>query len=66
MTNVRGMTVKQFKDAIDDMRKIVDFKDEEAKIVNLTDIISYSNRQIDIVFERGDVTVALSKGVELE
>ena len=66
MTNVRGMTVKQFKDEIDNMRKIVDFKDEEAKIVNLNDLISNSNRQIDIVFERGNVTVALSTGIELE
>lgn len=66
MTNVRGMTVKQFKDAIDDMRKIVDFKDEEAQIVNLNDLRCMTNRQIDIVFERNDVTVALSKGVELE
>ena len=66
MTNVRGMTVKQFKDAIDDMRKIVDFKDEEAQIVNLNDLRCMTNRQIDIVFERNDITVALSKGVELE
>lgn len=66
MTNVRGMTVKQFKDEIDNMRKIVDFKDEEAQIVNLNDLRCMTNKQIDIVFERNDVTVALSKGVELE
>jgi len=66
MTNVRGMTVKQFKDSIDDMKKIVDFTDEEAKIVNLNDLWAMTNRQIDIVFERNDITVALSKGVDLE
>ena len=66
MTNVRGMTVKQFKDSIDDMKKIVDFTDEEAKIVNLNDLRAMTNRQIDIVFERNDITVALSKGVDLE
>jgi len=66
MTNVRGMTVKQFKDSIDDMKKIVDFTDEEAKIVNLNDLGAMTNRQIDIVFERNDITVALSKGVDLE
>ena len=66
MTNVRGMTVKQFKDSIDDMKKIVDFTDEEAKIVNLNDLRAMTNRQIDIVFERNDITVALSKSVDLE
>lgn len=66
MTNVRGMTVKQFKDSIDDMKKIVDFKDEEAQIVNLNDLRAMTNRQIDIVFQRNDITVALSKGVDLE
>lgn len=66
MTNVRGMTVKQFKDSIEDMRKIVDFKDDEAQIVNLNDLRCMTNRQIDIVFERNNITVALSKGVELE
>lgn len=66
MTNVRGMTVKQFKDSIDDMKKIVDFTDEEAQIVNLNDLRAMTNRQIDIVFQRNDITVALSKSVDLE
>ena len=66
MTRVSGMTVKQFKDSIDDMKKIVDFTDEEAKIVNLNDLRAMTNRQIDIVFERNDITVALSKSVDLE
>ena len=66
MTSVRGMTVKQFKDSIEDMKKIVDFTDEEAKIVNLNDLRAMTNRQIDIVFERDDITVALSKSVDLE
>lgn len=63
MTNVRGMTVKQFKDVIEDMRNIVYFKDEEAKIVNLNDIWCDANRQVDIVFKRDDITVSLSKGI---
>ena len=66
MTDVRGMTVKQFKDSIDDMRKIIDFTDEEAQIVNLNDLRAMTNKQIDIVFKRNDITVALSKGVDLE
>ncbi len=66
MTRVRGMTVKDFKDTIEDMRKLINFDDEEAKIVNLNDIQCDTNRQVDIVFERNGITVSLSKGVDLD
>lgn len=67
MTRVRGMSVTQFKEAIEDMRKIVDFTDEEAKIINLQDVMCDANRQIDITFTRNDdIRVNLSKGIPLD
>jgi len=65
MTNTRGMTIKQFKETVEEMRTVYPFKDETAYLGDLRDIRSDELRQIDIhtTDEKTGVYIVLSKGV---
>ena len=68
MTNVKGMTLKQFNDTIKDMRTVYNFKDDETRLISLMDLRSDSLRSVEIITqdEATGVTVVLKKGVELD
>lgn len=68
MTNVKGMTLKQFNDTIKDMRTVYDFKDYETRLISLMDLPSDSLRSVEIITqdEETGVTVILKKGVEVD
>ena len=67
MTNTGGMTIKQFKETVEEMRTVYPFKDENAYLGNLRDIKSDEMRQIDIhtMDEKTGVFIVLSKGVRV-
>lgn len=68
MTNLRGMTISQFNDTIEEMRAVYPFKNSEAKIVNTIHEPSACNRQLELytVNEAHDVKVILIKEVEID
>ena len=65
MTNVRGMTLKQFNDTLEEMRTIYPFKDEKTRLGELKDLCSDSLRQVEIVTtdEETGIQIIMSKGV---
>lgn len=65
MTNVRGMTLKQFNDTLEEMRTIYPFKDETTRLGELRDLNSDSLRQVEIVTtdEETGIQIIMSKGV---
>lgn len=65
MTELRGMTLKQFKDTIEEMRNTVPFTDEETKIVNVNQPETMCPSQIQLFFEKNDIKITMTKGVEL-
>ena len=48
MTRLNGATVKQFKDALEIMREVYPFKDEETYIVSDTNLYSCEHSQLEI------------------
>ena len=66
MTNVRGMTLQQFYDVLEDMRKIYPFEADKTHLGNLRDLPSDSMRNVEIITrdERTGVQIVLSKGVD--
>lgn len=66
MTRTCGMTLKQFKETVEEMRTVYPFKDETAYLGDLRDIRCDELRQIDIhtTDERTGVDIVLSKGVK--
>ena len=68
MTNLRGMTISQLNDTIEEMRAVYPFKNSEAKIVNTIHEPSASHRQLELytVNEAHDVKVILMKEVEID
>lgn len=66
MTNVRGMTLQQFYDVLEDMRKIYPFEADKTHLGNFRDLPSDSMRNVEIITrdEKTGVQIVLSKGVD--
>ena len=67
MTRLRGMTVAQMKELVEDMRKVYSFSDDKAKIVDTHDLMTNSNTLLELYVhdEKNDVDIRMSKGVDL-
>ena len=65
MTNVRGMTLKQFYDVLEDMRTIYPFEADKTYLGNLRDLPSDSILNVEILTkdEKTGVEIILRKGV---
>lgn len=66
MTRVRGMTLKQFNDVLEEMRTIYPYNPETTRLGDLTDMLYNDNlRQVEIITtdEATGVQIVLSKGV---
>lgn len=68
MTNLRGMTIEQFNNTIEEMREVYPFKNSETKIVNTIHEPLCCHRQLEIytINEDHDVKVILMKEVEID
>ena len=67
MTDPKGMTIKQFKDEVEKMRKCYPFKDEDAVLGNMIGIASCCINHIEIHTNDEDTGthVILTKDVEI-
>lgn len=65
MTRVRGMTLKQFNDVLEEMRTIYPYNPETTRLGDLMDMCTDSLRQVEIITtdEATGVQIVLSKGV---
>ena len=72
MTNLRGMTITQLYDTINEMREVYPFENSETRIVNtIVNTIhepSGSNRQLEVctINKAENVKVILIKEVEID
>lgn len=66
MNNVRGMTLQQFYDVLEDMRKIYPFEADKTFLGDLRDLPSDSLMNVEILTkdEKTGVQIVLSKGVD--
>ena len=66
MNIVRGMTIKQFNEILNDMRSIYPFRDEFTSLDEFTDLRTGSNRQVCIhtIDDKTGVEIVLCKGVD--
>lgn len=65
MTRLNGATVEEFKKALEVMRMVYPFKDEETYIVSDTDLYSYEHTQLEIhTVDKTGVRVDLSCDVK--
>lgn len=66
MTNVRGMTLQQFYDVLEDMRTIYPFEADKTYLGNLRDLPSDSLINVEILTkdEKTGVQIVMSKGVD--
>lgn len=65
MNNVRGMSLQQFYDVLEDMRKIYPFEANKTYLGNLRDLPSDSLRNVEIITmdEKTGIQIVMSKGV---
>ena len=65
MNNVRGMTLKQLNDVLDEMHSIYPFKPETTRLGDFRDINTGASRQVEIVTkdESTGIDIVLAKGV---
>ena len=65
MTRVRGMTLKQFNDVLEEMRTIYPYNPETTRLGDLMDMCTDSLRQVEIITtdEATGIQIVLSKGV---
>lgn len=68
MTHLKGMTIAQFKDIVEDMRKVYPFTDDNAKIIDTHDVYTASNTLLEIntYDEETGVNIHLSKGLTID
>lgn len=66
MNRVRGMTIKQFNEILDDMRSIYPFRDEFTSLDEFADLRTGSNRQVCIhtIDDKTGVEIVLCKGAD--
>lgn len=65
MNNVRGMSLQQFYDVLEDMRKIYPFEANKTYLGNLRDLPSDSLRNVEIITkdEKTGIQIVMNKGV---
>jgi hypothetical protein len=65
MNDVKGMSLSDFNAVIEEMRGIYPFKNNKTYLSNLRDMISNSQRRVEIITtdEKTGVNIVLSKGV---
>lgn len=68
MTRLKGMTITQFKDIVEDMRKVYPFTDNNAKIIDTHDEYTAANTMLEILAYDEDtgVNIHLSKGLTID
>lgn len=66
MNRVRGMTIKQFNEILNDMRSVYPFRDEFTSLDEFTDLRTGSNRQVCIhtIDDKTGVEIVLCKGAD--
>ena len=66
MTNLLGTSIKEFKDAIEEMRTLYHFTDDQAKIVDTYDPPSMSHRKVEIYMkdEETGVHITMQKDIK--
>ena len=66
MNNVRGMTLKQFYDVLEEMRTIYPFEADKTYLGNLRDLPSDSLMNVEILTkdEKTGIQIVMSKGVD--
>lgn len=66
MNNVRGMTLQQFYDVLEDMRTIYPFEADKTYLGNLRDLPSDSLMNVEILTkdEKTGIQIVMSKGVD--
>ena len=66
MNEVRGMSLSQFNQVIDDMRTIYPFDEKETYLSDLRDNISNSLRKVEIITKdkKTGVDILMSKAVD--
>lgn len=66
MTNVRGMTIKEFNDVLKTMHGIYPFKPETTYLGEFREMITDSLRQVEIITtdEETGIKIVMAKGVE--
>ena len=68
MNDMRGMSLTQMKEVLDEMRSVYKYDDARTYLGELRDLNCNSQRRVEImtVDEKTDVTVVMSKKVKLE
>ena len=66
MNNVRGMTIKQLNDVLDEMHTIYPFKPETTRLGDFRDMVMDTLRQVEITTtdEATGIQIVLVKGVD--
>ena len=65
MNDVRGMTITEFNEVLDEMRTVYSFQDDKTYLGNLRDLPSNSIRNVEVITtdERTGIQIVMSKGV---
>ena len=68
MNDMRGMSLTQMKEVLDEMRSVYKYDETRTYLGDLRDLNSCSQRRVEImtVDEKTDVTVVMSKKVKPE
>ena len=68
MNDMRGMSLAQMKEVLDEMRSIYKYDDARTYLGKLRDLRDNSQRCVEImtVDEKTDITVVMNKRVKLE
>lgn len=68
MNDMRGMSLTQMKEVLDEMRSVYKYDDTKTYLGDLRDLNYDQQRRVEImtVDEKTDVTIVMSKGVKLE
>ncbi len=68
MNDMRGMSLAQMKEVLDEMRSIYKYDDERTYLGDLRDLRENAQRCVEImtVDEKTDITVVMNKRVKFE
>lgn len=67
MNDVRGMSISQFNQVLDEMRTVYAFDENETYLSNLSDLLTSSQRRVEIVTQdkKTGIQIVMSKAVKL-
>ena len=67
MNNVRGMTITEFNEVLDEMRTVYAFDENETYLSDLSDLLTNSQRRVEIVTQDKEtgIQIVMSKAVKL-